>query len=186
MLWSHHDQGLEYLGNPCSTTGIGLGLVLLPGLWVLVHDWGGPFTRTCPPSCGHTAAPCSVGFSVPSEPQFPAVPGAPPQHVLPFNSSQFSPQGLDPTPGTPAAEWNSAAIGLLPWNSATASLPGSPGIWIPAVGWHVLEYLSLPEPSTCCPFNHGLGFSNCSHKNQPLLLVWGFPPPFLLIPCFHP
>ena len=81
MFCSHCDQGPKYLGKPRSISERGVGLALLPGLRALVHVY------LCmpppPPRCGHSTAPCSVGFSVPPEPQFPAAPRVPLQHITP-------------------------------------------------------------------------------------------------------
>lgn len=156
MFWSHCDQGPKYLGEPCSIsersgTGLAAG-ALGPGAPVLVH---------APPSCGHSSSPCSVGFSDPSEPQFPAVPRLALQHILPvlpsflpgswilYSGLQLLNEILPPAPLQPCHHQPPSK----PWHLDSTC-------WVV-----VLEYLGFPEPSTYCILTIAL-VSNCSPKNQ--------------------
>lgn len=114
-----------------------------------------------PPSCGHSSSPCSVGFSDPSEPQFPAVPRLALQHILPvlpsflpgswilYSGLQLLNEILPPAPLQPCHHQPPSK----PWHLDSTC-------WVV-----VLEYLGFPEPSTYCILTIAL-VSNCSPKNQ--------------------
>ena len=119
--WERTETGLA--ARPCCTTGV--GRVLTHAHYVVLSPWPLPML----------APSIEWGYSVPTWASGHCCAwGASAAHTSGWILDSFLPWELDPAPATPAAEWNSAALGQLPWNCAISSLSGTHGIWTPPVG----------------------------------------------------